>query len=250
MISLWDSLSGFARVAPWVVLATGAVVLPVLLFIPAPYGRYYTKRWGPALPARWGWVVMEAPSLILFGLLVAANPAHQSPLVLALAALWLAHYTQRTLVYPFLMKAPGQPKPWLTVAMAIVFNVLNGVGNGWALVDRPFDAAFVAGSAIFAVGFVVNLHADAVLRGLRKPGETGYSIPQGGLYRFVTSPNYLGELLEWLGFALAAQTLAGWAFAFFTLANLLPRALAHHRWYHAQFPGYPRERRALVPFVL
>ena len=47
-----------------------------------------------------------------------------------------------------------------------------------------------------------------------------------------------------------AWTWAGAAFAFFTTANLLPRALAHHRWYHEKFPDYPRERKAIVPGLL
>jgi steroid 5-alpha reductase family enzyme len=88
-----------------------------------------------------------------------------------------------------------------------------------------------------------------VLRTLRKPGETGYKIPHGGLYRFISSPNYFGELLEWSGFAIAAQTLAGWAFFFFTFANLAPRAVSHHRWYREKFSEYPSSRRALIPFL-
>ena len=31
---------------------------------------------------------------------------------------------------------------------------------------------------------------DAVLRRLRQPGESGYQIPRGGLYRFISCPNY------------------------------------------------------------
>ncbi len=69
------------------------------------------------------------------------------------------------------------------------------------------------------------------------------------LFSWVTSPNYFGEMVEWVGFALAAQTLAGWAFAVFTFANLAPRAVAHHKWYRATFADYPTSRRALIPFV-
>jgi protein-S-isoprenylcysteine O-methyltransferase Ste14 len=93
----------------------------------------------------------------------------------------------------------------------------------------------------------VNLHADAVLRGLRKPGETGYAVPHGGTYRFVTSPNYLGEIVEWVGFAIAAQSYAALAFAVFTVANLAPRARSHHRWYREKFADYPTSRKILLP---
>ncbi len=66
----------------------------------------------------------------------------------------------------------------------------------------------------------------------------------------MSCPNYLGECLEWLGFGMAAGTLAAFAFFVFTVANLLPRAVTHHRWYRERFPDYPRERKVLVPFVL
>ena len=36
----------------------------------------------------------------------------------------------------------------------------------------------------------------------------------------------------------------------FTLCNLLPRALANHRWYRARFADYPKERCALIPCLL
>jgi protein-S-isoprenylcysteine O-methyltransferase Ste14 len=65
----------------------------------------------------------------------------------------------------------------------------------------------------------------------------------------VTCPNYLGEIIEWLGFALATWSLAGLAFALYTAANLGPRALANHRWYRERFPDYPERRKALVPFL-
>ena len=51
--------------------------------------------------------------------------------------------------------------------------------------------------------------SDAILRGLRAPGETGYKIPTGGLYRWVSSPNYLGEILFWWGLSLFGLAASG-----------------------------------------
>ena len=48
------------------VLGFGAISFPALFFVTAPYGRHARKGWGPTMPARWGWVVMEAPSPIGF----------------------------------------------------------------------------------------------------------------------------------------------------------------------------------------
>jgi protein-S-isoprenylcysteine O-methyltransferase Ste14 len=70
------------------------------------------------------------------------------------------------------------------------------------------------------------------------------------MYRWVSCPNYFGEMLEWIGWAIATWSLAGSAFAIFTIANLLPRALANHRWYQTEFPDYPSDRRAVIPGLL
>jgi hypothetical protein len=57
-------------------------------------------------------------------------------------------------------------------------------------------------------------------------------------------------MIEWTGLALAACTPASIAFLLFTIANLLPRALAHHKWYQQKFADYPKDRKAIIPFIL
>lgn len=103
------------------------------------------------------------------------------------------------------------------------------------------------GAALFVIGSVINFREDRALRGLRPACGSDYGIPRGGLFRWISCPNYLGEIVEWAGWAVATWSIAGLAFAAWTVANLVPRARAHHRWYLARFPDYPAERRALVP---
>ncbi len=129
---------------------------------------------------------------------------------------------------------------------------------GWALMELPAVAVFaacfavgqrfsIAAIAFFALfGFSAHVAADSRLRRLR---PSGYVIPQGGLFRWVSCPNYLGEIVEWSGWALATWSLPGLAFALWTAANLAPRALAHQRWYRERFADYPPERRVLVPGI-
>jgi steroid 5-alpha reductase family enzyme len=106
------------------------------------------------------------------------------------------------------------------------------------------------GVFLFALGFAVNHHSDRLLRNLRKPGESGYSIPRGGLFPWVSCPNYLGEIIEWTGWAVATWSPAGLSFAVWTAANLIPRAFRHHRWYRTEFSDYPEKRKAVIPFLL
>jgi protein-S-isoprenylcysteine O-methyltransferase Ste14 len=171
--------------------------------------------------------------------------------------MWLSHYVHRTFVYPFSLPAGGRPLPTLIVASGFAFNVLNAVVNaGWIGTVGAYatswlaDPRFVSGCVVFVAGGAINRRADRALRGLRTAGERGYKIPRGGLYEWVSCPNYLGEILEWGGWALATWSQAGLAFAVYTVANLAPRAWSHHRWYREQFPDYPAERRALIPRIL
>ncbi len=239
----------FAELAPYVVLGFAACTFPLLFFVTAPYGRHVRAGWGPMLNARVGWVLMESPSVFLFAWCWWHNGEFARPMVLALGALWLFHYVQRTFIFSLLMRGEGKQQPWLTAALAFAFNLFNATGNASALRQRPFDAAFVVGASLFVLGFAINVQSDSILRNLRGPGEQGYKVPHGGLFSMVTSPNYFGEIIEWVGFAIAAQTLAGWAFAIFTFANLAPRALSHQRWYRKTFSDYPTSRRALLPFI-
>jgi protein-S-isoprenylcysteine O-methyltransferase Ste14 len=125
------------------------------------------------------------------------------------------------------------------------FGLGPALGTDWQL-----DPRFIAGCGLFFAGMAINRHSDAILRRLRAKNETGYHIPFGGLYRWVSAPNYLGELVEWTGWALLTWSPGGLAFALFTAANLVPRAVSIHRWYRREFPEYPQGRKAIFPGVL
>jgi protein-S-isoprenylcysteine O-methyltransferase Ste14 len=241
-----------------VFVAVAVLVFGALFFIDAPYGRHRRAGWGPTVDDTLGWVLMEGTSAITFAACFALGDRRTSPVAIAFVVLWEAHYVHRAFIFPFRRSGAPRRMPVVVAGMAVVFNLMNGYLNGRWLntLSPPYpdgwltDPRFLAGAALFAVGFAVNLQSDEILRRLRAPGETGYKIPHGGLYRWVSSPNYLGEIIEWAGFALAAWSLPGLAFAIWTAANLVPRALGHHRWYRAKFPDYPAGRRALIPYLL
>jgi len=235
-------------------MAPAAVI--VLLFVSAPYGRHARGGWGPTLPGRLGWILMESPAVLLFAAVFfsGAHAFEAAPLVLC--ALWMLHYVHRTFIFPFRLRST-KPMALLVAALAFGYQSLNALVNAsWVgeLGSYPdawlTDPRFLAGVALFFVGSAINHHADWVLLNLRKPGETGYKIPRGGMYRWVTSANYLGELVIWVGWAVATWSLAGLSFAIFTAANLAPRAAQHHAWYHETFgDDYPPERRRLIPLL-
>jgi steroid 5-alpha reductase family enzyme len=107
----------------------------------------------------------------------------------------------------------------------------------------------IIGVFIFVVGFIINRWSDRILRSLRTHPGDDYQVPYGGLFRWVSCPNYLGEIIEWTGWAIATWSLPGLSFAIWTVANLAPRARAHHAWYQAHFQDYPARRKALIPGI-
>ncbi len=241
------------------------VFVVLQFFIKAAYGRHDEEDkawwWGPGVPTRWAWVVMEMPSSLGFALIYFMGDHAFQPVPLLLFALWQAHYFQRSFIYPFKRSVkPGDKTPLLLPLIALLTNFgisfLNAAILSWTELGHSYDVSWltdprlVIGIAIFALGYHVNRRADAMLAALRKPGESGYKIPRGWLYEYISCPNYLGELLVWCGWAVATWSLAGAVFVLWTIANLLPRALSNHQWYLHTFDDYPRNRKALLPGIL
>jgi protein-S-isoprenylcysteine O-methyltransferase Ste14 len=243
-------------IALLVIFISAPVVFTMLFFFTAPYGRHFREGWGPSMTARASWMLMEAPALLVIGIIVVSSGQPLSPLTLLLLGLWEVHYLYRTCVFPLLMRGPSKRFPLLLVVFAFIFNSLNGYANGTFLAAGPLVLGnFISGLrvcvgvALFAAGFLTHVWADRDLRRLRKPGEIGYKIPHGGLWEYVSSPNYFGEITEWCGWALATWSLPGLAFAVFTIANLVPRAWSNRRWYRETFSDYPVTRKSVIPFV-
>ena len=246
----------FHTALAWAVVAAGAIVFVSLFFVTAPYGRHTRGGWGPMMSNRLGWIIMESPAALAFAAIYFCGRHRFDPAPLALCTLWLAHYLHRSFIFPFRLRSGQKPMPASVAGMAILFNVINAYVNArWIseLGSYPTswlgDARFVAGAVAFLAGMAINIQSDNILFSLRKPGDSGYKIPHGGAYRFVSSPNYFGELIEWGGWALATWSLAGLSFFLFTFANLAPRAVSNHRWYRRTFPDYPAERRAVIPWL-
>lgn len=246
------------RALVWGVFALAALTFVSLLRFRAPYGRHYDgEGWGPAIPNRLGWVVMELPAPVLFACVYATGQAASQTVPLILLAMWQCHYLNRAFVYPLRTRTAGRRMPVVVVLSGFAFNVLNAYVNARFVShlgahDTVWlaDPRFIAGAAVFLCGLSLNLHSDNILLRLRRHGGPDYSIPRGGLFRYVSCPNYTGEILQWSGWALATWSTAGLAFFVYTAANLGPRALANHRWYKERFDDYPPERKALIPGVL
>lgn len=244
----------------WTMVALAVVVFVALHVVTAGYGVMYNKKWGPAVGNRLGWVLMEAP--VFFAMLalwlLSDRSTEIAPAVMA--SLFLLHYFQRSFIFPFLIKGKSV-MPLAIIVMGVTFNLVNAyMLGGWIFYISPaeyYDASwlcswqFLLGTAVFFAGMGINWHSDYIIRHLRKPGDRGHYIPRGGMFRFVTSANYLGEFIEWVGFAILTWSVAGAVFALWTFANLAPRARSLHKRYISEFGDEYRalKRSYIIPYI-
>jgi 3-oxo-5-alpha-steroid 4-dehydrogenase 1 len=249
-----------------VALAMALLVALVAPFVPSPYGRFASERFGLAVDPRLGWFLMELPATVTFLYAYGRGPHRFEAVPLVFLAVWLVHYGNRGVFFPLSIRTPRGAKSSFSVmvvaigwGVTLVHGYLNGaflstwgthLSSGWLS-----DPRFIAGIVVYAVSLALNIHSDAIVRGLRtreemEAGQKVYRIPRGGLFRWVSSPSYLTELCAWAGFALSTWSLAGVFILVVSTANLAPRALSTHRWYRERFPDYPANRKALIPFLL
>lgn len=237
----------------WICVAIATFIL--LQYVTAPYGRHITKGWGLEISNHLGWIIMELPSFLI--MLYFSMASDHNYYTLFLFLLWLIHYFNRTFIFPFRIKTKGKKMPITITISAIVFNAINAGLNGYYLsylgdyaIESFMNIKFIFGFILFCMGFYINQKSDDLLIKLRKPGESGYKIPYGWLFDYISCPNHFGEIIQWTGFAIMAFNYASLTFLIWTLANLVPRALKHHKWYKEKFPNYPSERKALLPWLI
>ena len=250
----------------YVMLVLAAVVFVALFYFKAGYGYLGGGKWGPCIGNRTAWILMEAPAFLMMAALAIryfayGNGRSGSPVVVGIVAgLFLRHYFQRSFIFPCLMRGKGR-MPVAIMAMGMLFNCINAWLIGmWLFEICPENmyslrwlgsGYFIVGTVLFVVGMFINLQSDHIIRNLRAPGDSAHYIPRKGLYKYVTSANYFGELVEWCGFAVLAMSPAAFVFAIWTFANLAPRSKALTEKYIAEFGEEYTSlgKKNLIPFI-
>ncbi|MGH6628329.1 MAG: 3-oxo-5-alpha-steroid 4-dehydrogenase [Nevskiales bacterium] len=235
-------------------------------FVQSPYGRFASNKMGVNLHPKLGWWLMELPATVVFVWFFVQGPRATEAMPLMLGVIWLIHYGNRGWFFPLSMRVANQRRSSFSVTVmgaGIFVTSIHAYLNATLFTeygrhlthDWFTDPRFVLGLIVYYSGFFLIVQSEAIVRHLRdpadiKPGERDYKIPYGGAYRWVSSPQYLGELTAWAGFALMTWGLPGVMIFLISAGNLVPRAFATHKWYRASFDNYPAERKALIPYVI
>ena len=243
-----------------------ALILVSSFFGTAQYGgRFGGRGKGMKLGSKLGWVVMEVPGLLVFPLVYMAGSNALEPVPLFFLCIWMIHYTNRALVTPLLMRVqPGTQSSfalnvvfagWFTLSLHGYFNAayISELGDQYTI-GWFSDPRFIVGLIIYLLGFLLNIYSDTILRNLRSlhpdPNEPRYKIPYGGLFKWVSCPQYLGEIISFVGFAVMTWNLGAVFVLAMTAGNLIPRAIYTHKWFNKNFEDYPAERKAIIPFIV
>ena len=236
------------------------IVFIALYFVTAGYGVFYNKKWGPSIPNKIGWVLMESPVFIAMILLCVFSERSTNIVCLIFLLLFEIHYFQRSFIFPFLIRGKSV-MPLSVILMGVVFNTLNALmQGGWIFYVSPENMyeiswlttpQFIIGTLIFFAGMIINIHSDYIIRHLRKPGDTKHYLPKKGMFKYVTSANYFGEFVEWCGFAILTWSLSGAVFALWTFANLAPRAAKIYDNYKKEFGDEldTKKVKRILPFI-
>lgn len=244
----------------WIMAAVAVVVFVALYFVDAGYGYLFNPKFGMPIPNKVAWVVMECPVFFAMAALWWLSPVRFEVAPLVLFLIFEMHYFQRSFIFPMLIR--GRSKmPVGIMLMGMIFNTLNAVmQGGWIFYLGPEQGYYdgwmakpyiYIGIAVFLFGFVTNLHSDYIIRHLRKEGDTKHYIPRGGMFKYVSSANYFGEFMEWVGFAIASWSWAGVVFALWTFANLGPRSASLYKRYEREFGEEftSLKRKRILPFI-
>lgn len=168
---------------------------------------------------------------------------------------WIIHFAKREFETLFVHRFGTDTMPLSNLYKNCAYYWSFGLVIGY-LVNRPHfgseSSTFLTllGVLIFVLAEVGNGVTHLQLRNLRPPGTKTRRVPRGGLFNYVSCPNYTCEILAWVGFSLLTGSIGSWIFTLVGAGQMFLWAQKKHQRYRKEFTDYPRSRKVLIPFVL
>ncbi|GAB6022093.1 hypothetical protein CHUAL_006235 [Chamberlinius hualienensis] len=247
----------------WNAVLSAGAVLVVITYVSqlksaAPYGRHDPKdgKWGPGVNQVIGHILNDGLwGFIYFLYLLYQNSENGNFGIINVTfmSLWLVHFIHRGFVHPLYMRyssktiSVGIPLTGLTLAY---FSYIHASYLTLAVYPEGYvcHSSFIIGLTLFAIGFGLNKWSDVTLRNLRSnSGDAKYYVPTAAIFKFISCPNYLGEIMQWLGWALSTWSVEGLLYFLFVCATCVPRSKHNHQWCMKYVRNYPKDRNALIP---
>ncbi|XP_060184435.1 uncharacterized protein LOC132614094 [Lycium barbarum] len=163
------------------------------------------------------------------------------------------HFFKRVFEVLFVHKYSGSMDVEATITISLSYflstvTMIYSQHLTQGLPEPSIDLKY-GGFIIFLVGIIGNLYHHYLLSKLRTKGDKEYKIPQGGLFNFAICPHYLFEILIFVGISCTSQTLYAISFTLGTTFYLMGRSIATRRWYKSKFDDFPKDIKALIPYI-
>jgi len=169
--------------------------------------------------------------------------------------LWMVHYTKRLLESIFVHEFGTLTMP--------IFNLFKNCAYYWSFAaavgynvnipnPTPLPSWHVfVGFPWFCTFMILNFICHMRLKYMRPKGTNDFVIPHGGLFEYITCPNYFCEIMTWFGFnILTGFTIAGVAFNIVGTLQMLQWATQRRDKYKKLFGSkWPNKRYVLFPFI-
>jgi len=216
---------------------------------------FYTEYAGPLLIYLLFYV---RPSVIYGDVSGGSNSNH---LAVHLAAIChSAHYLKRLLETKFVHRFSHGTMPLMNIFKNSTYYWMFAAWQAY-LINHPLYTSpgmnqVYGALAVFTLAETGNLVIHLALRDLRPKGSTERKIPFPtgnpftNLFNLVSCPNYTYEVTSWIAFAVMTQNVGTIVFALLGFMQMAVWAKGKHRNYKKEFGNYPKQRKAIVPFLL
>ena len=220
------SIADLARTCFSVQLLVGAILVigEATGRLRLPYSKFRT---GAGVNSRAGLALAYATPVFVYIALWVEGGSPRTLYHLAVFGAFLFHFVRRIFEVSF-VNSYSRPTPLR--ALVIIASLYGGIAASCAFFQvRTFSQPtsqpiFILGVLIFALGEVLNAYHHLLLARLRPLAVRTYGVPRGGLFGWVASPHYLGEILSFVGYAMMSGVLPVWGNAVVVTAYLGSRA--------------------------
>ncbi|POS82921.1 hypothetical protein EPUL_005502 [Erysiphe pulchra] len=174
------------------------------------------------------------------------------------SAMIVLHFVKRELETLFVHKFSLSTMPiqnifknsahyWIGSGVFIAYFIYHP--SSYTQLESPLiDKINLIGMAAYIFGELSNAHTHITLSRLRSKGGTERGVPQGYGFDLVTCPNYLFEVIAWIGINIVNKSLATAIFTAIAWAQMHVWAIKKEKALRVEFPDkYKKKKHVIIP---
>lgn len=217
----------------------------------------YVKDLGPQIAWRTVFIIEYLGPIIIHPLVYTVLPSSEPSTLQTLSCVLVTlHFIKRELETILLHRFSTATMPaWNIFRNSAHYWLLAGVNMAFwcyrpgSATARPLNPLTIyPGLLLYAIGELGNLNTHIILRNLRSSGGKERGIPQGLGFSICTCPNYMFEIIAWVGILLVTRSLSTLLFMMVAVGYMGAWAKGKERRYRREFGDkYKKKRWAMLP---